>query len=382
MFCQQCGTRNTDSVSFCQNCGAPLTKGQSAYQQPNPTLQYQQTMHSQHAGASSGLALLKQLCTCPVALVAIIAYTAAALFSFMNSINGSSGIFAYIYQLADMLDMEDMIWNIYDYIQSASLISMIIRMIPTVLIAIGLWITYASAVNKNNTGMKTSGLTLIKVILIINLVCICIAFGMVEIFALVAAVNLSNSYFGSSTLGYLVGAMLGIAIAMTLIILFYVKAVKSINTIRLTAQSGIPSDKVSAYVAVMAFIMGGFTALSIFGSHGAFALLVNLGSATASISFGIFLFSYRGKMRAAANGMGNVNAKQSVYDTQTLSYSVPGAPESQNANYNHSTGSGQETTVLSSNAPQQLVTCSKCGGQYGMPKGQKCRCPYCGNIEN
>lgn len=381
MFCPKCGTQNADGVSFCQNCGSPLTASQPTYQQPYQASQYQQPMYSQALVSSTGLATLKKVCSSPVALVAIIAYTAAALFSFLNSVSGSSGIFGYLYQLADMLDMEDMVGELYYAVRSTSIVSAVIGMIPTILIAVGLWLTFASAASKSQTGMKTGGLTLVKVILIINLVFICIALAAVEIIALVAVVNLADSYYGSSMVGPLVGVMLGVAIAMTLVILFYVKAVKTINTIKLTAQNGIPSDKVSVYVAVIAFIMGGFTALSIIASYGAFALLANLCSATASITFGVFLLSYRGKMRIAANGGEYANVQQQAYVPPTPSYSVPGAPTPQSANYNQPTGASQDTTVLTSNAPQQLITCSKCGGQYGTIQGQKCRCPYCGNIE-
>lgn len=381
MFCPKCGTQNADGVSFCQNCGSPLTTNQPAYQQPYQASQYRQPVYSQAPASSTGLATLKRVCSSPVALVAIIAYTAAALFSFLNSASGSSGIFRYLYQVADMLDMEDMIGELYYAVRSTSVVSAVIGMIPNVLIAVGLWLTYATAVNKNNAGMKTGGLTLIKVILIINLVFICILLAAIEVVALVTVINLADSYYSSSAVGPLVGVMVGVAIAMTLVILFYVKAVQTINTIKLTAQNGIPSDKVSIYVAVIAFITGGFTVLSIIVSYGVFALLANLCSATASITFGIFLCSYRGKMRAATNGVGHTNMQQPVYAPPTPSYSVPGAPTPQSPNYNQPMGASQDTTVLTSNAPQQLITCSKCGGQYGTLKGQKCKCPYCGNIE-
>lgn len=382
MLCPKCGMQNADGVSFCQNCGTALTASQPGYQQPYQTPQYQQTTYTQQPTSSTGLTVMKKECSSPIALVAIIAYSTAALFSFINSVSGSSGILRYLYQIANAFDMEYMMRDLFYMIRSASVAFTIIGMIPTIFIAVGLWITYASAASKSQVGMKTGGLTLVKVILIINLVFKCIVFAIVEIIAIVAIFNISNSYFGSAMVAPLVGLMIGIAIGMTLIILFYVNAVKTINTISLTARTGNPSDKVSVYVAVMSFIMGGFMVLSIITNFGVFALLANLCSATAYITFGVFLISYRGKMRVAANGAGYLNAQQPTCVPPMPSYSVPGAPTPQSANYNQPMAPSHDTTVLTGNAPQQIITCSKCGGQYGTLQGQKCRCPYCGNIED
>lgn len=387
MFCPNCGYRNTDDVAFCQNCGTQLSSvnTQQVYQQTTANPAYQQGVYTQSLPISVGLTVLKKICSSPVALVAVIAYTAAALFSFINSINGSSGILGYIYQFASMMDMEEIIGDLYYAVRSTSIISAVIGMIPTILIAIGLWMTYASAANHQYVGMKTSGLTLIKVILIISLVFICITLAAVEIIALIAVINLADSYYGSSMVASLVGVMVGVAIAMALLILFYAKSIKSINTISMTAHTGNPSDKVSAYVAVMAFIMGGFTLLSVFSNFYIFALLSNLCSATSSITFGVFLFSYRGQMRTAMNSSGYMNIpQQPAYAVPNTNAYIPQMQNSfvqQSAYFPQSDGVEQSTTVLS-NEPQQLVTCLNCGKQYMVVKGQICQCPYCGTENN
>lgn len=387
MFCPNCGYQNADGVAFCQNCGTQLStvNAQQVYQQPIANPAYQQGAYAQSVPISSGLTVLKRICSSPVALVAVIAYTAAALFSFINSINSSSGILGYIYQLASMMDMEEMIGDLYYAVRGTSVISAVIGMIPAILIAIGLWMTYTSAANHQDVEMKTGGLTLIKVILIIDLVFICIALAMVEIIALIAVVNLAGSYYGSSMVAPITGVMIGVAIAMALVIMFYAKSVKSINTISMTARTGDPSDKVSTYVAVMAFIMGGFTVLSAFSNFHFLPLLSNLCSATASIAFGIFLFSYRGQMRTAMNSGGYMNIPQQQ------AYAIPNAnaynPQMQYSSvqqsaYSPQSGGDDHATTILSNEPQQLVTCSNCGKQYSLIQGQIYQCPYCGYRES
>lgn len=327
-----------------------------------------------------GLGVMKKACSSPAALVAVIAYTAAALFNLFSAIGGSSGILGYLYRIADALDVD--LDYFYYASRGVSVAVGIIGMIPTVLTAVGLWITFASAANKMTAGMKTGGLTLVKVILIINFVFICIAFAAVEVVLSVAAASFSDSYFDSSVVGIMVGVIIGIAVGMTPVILLYVKAVKTVNTMSLTARTGYPSDKVSVFVAVMAFIMGGFKLILLFVSSGVLAKLSGLCSVTASIAFGVFLISYRGKMKAAVSNIGYENVRQPVYAQPTSAYAVPDAPEPQSPNYYYSTTQfGNETTVLSDNVPQQLVTCSECGGHYETVQGQKCQCPYCGNIE-
>lgn len=385
MYCTNCGTQNADDASFCRNCGSPLKKSQTGYQQPYQAPRYRQAPYSQRPASSAGTAVLRNVCSSPVALVAIIAYTAAAFFSFLNAVFNSYGILSNFYQIADLLDMR----SFYRTLSGSFVALSIIAMIPTVLIAVGLWLTYTSAASKTSAGVKTIGLTIIKVVLIVNLSIIGGLLAIVEIVEIVALSTVSQvssyyGYYGSASsvmTGSLVGVMIVIAIALALVILFYVKAVKTVNTIRQTAQSGVPSDNVSVFVAVMSFIMGGFTVISIIGSYGALAVFSNLCSATAYITFGVFLLSYRGKMRTAVYGAGYANFRQQPYTSQTP-YGTPNDFTVQDTNYGQSADAEQETAETGGNAPQQLVTCSRCGGQYNVSQGQDCRCPYCGNVEN
>ncbi len=377
MFCSKCGCQNADGSAFCRNCGNQLTANQTAnssYQQPE-TAYFSNPQGTPYAGFMNSLAsVVKKVCASPIALVAIIAYTASILLNLFVTIRGSGGIFAYIYRLADMLGMQDMMWESYEVIRGCSNTSAVIGMITTILIAVGLWIAYASAVNRD-APMKTGGLTLIKVILSINLVFICIVLAIIEFSALIAIAGVSNSnyYDDSYVVATLVGIMIGFAIVFTLIILFYAKAIKTINAMKFTIRTGNQLGRPSVYVAVMSFIFGISSLISIYSSYGIFPALVNLCSATAYIAFGVFIFYYRSKMPIPVQGVYYQGVPVAGYQMppQPTNYTVPNYPQNNGVN-------NQPTTVLPENNTPQLITCPNCNGQYN---AQESSCPYCGYEE-
>ena len=109
MFCPNCGYQNADDDRFCQNCGAALpdtgrfqsaqtetaqqTTGQQTAQQTaqqdtqQQTSQqaFQQQSYTQPSSGGAVWMLLKQCCSMPVALVAVIAFTASLLFKLLQA---------------------------------------------------------------------------------------------------------------------------------------------------------------------------------------------------------------------------------------------------------------------------------------------------------
>lgn len=169
---------------------------------------------------------------------------------------------------------------------------------------------FVSAINRNSDGMKTSGLTMIKVINIIRLVCICVCLGIVEIIFIIAMVQSSKGYSAlndiSSTAGSIASAGIGVLLVLDLLIvagfviaiLYYAKIIKSINTVKETITSGIMSNKVSSYVAILTFILAGFTLISVFFAGSALSVLSTLCSVVSMVCFGILIFKYRNTMRS------------------------------------------------------------------------------------
>ncbi len=320
MFCPNCGYQNADDDRFCQNCGTALpdtgrpqsaqaetaqqqTMGQQTAQQDTRQQAFQQQPYAQPSSGGAVWMLLKQCCSMPAALVAVIAFTASLLFkllqafqppgSFILSSRTLPPLYGVIDELTPLLD------QLYGYISKISVGATLVGLIPAILIAVGLWMVYASAADKTKPGINTNGLMLIKVILIIDLVCICILTAVLEIGLLLIIAGVSGNYYYRSMTGALFAVWFILAVVFTLMILFYAKAVRTTTLIRDAARFGKLSDRVSLYVAVISYIIGGMTVLRLFTTHGIFSILQGLCSATASIAFGIFLFSYRNRVRAA-----------------------------------------------------------------------------------
>lgn len=358
MFCPKCGRENADGNNFCRYCGASLAE-ETAQAAPTPTPQptpeptpqptptpeptpqptptpepvftptpapqpeadfstqpaefdfsLEQPGVRQNTGAApiaSPIAIRNALAS-PVLLVALITFSVSFLFDLF-------GLFDLPYLLSDYgyYGMDE--WYA---VSMMSVFSSLLTIAPSALLLAGFWVTYGSAKAGNP---KTAGLTMIKVALIIEMVFLCVIFGLMEIILLLGSSMISfggslTSSFGYGVYGYddfglaamqgvFFVVMIFVAAALVLSIIFFVKAVKTAGVIRETVATGVPSDRVSGFVAVFLFIIAGLAAssfLSLMFLEGIFSMLGSACSITGMICLGIFLFSYRSKMRALMTG--------------------------------------------------------------------------------
>ena len=313
MFCSRCGVENSEGAAFCKNCGNSL--GKNAVTPPAAPVY---TVHNKAKAPLSSnpvVNAVKQVASSPLALVAIIAFSAMVLVSLISSLVDRNALTAAIYSLLNSLTEAgvDVPYEIYNAIDSAYyslgsglyVFASILGLIPSILICVGLWLTYSSAASRSSDGMKTSGLTTIKVINIIQLVGTCIAFAFIELLIIIIGIAASSvareySYYydyssGASlvaTIGVVIPALI-VAAVYTLQIIYQAKVIQSVNTAKKTITTGVPSDKISGFVAVWLFISAGF---SLFGLATNF--LGCACSITSLICFGILIYKYRNAMRA------------------------------------------------------------------------------------
>lgn len=298
-YCHHCGAPLESKAKFCTACGTnvdsdPTRPAHVPASRPKPGVDRTcppapptggiRTTHSTRRA-------ICDLCISPLSLVAIVAYSLTILFNLIGALNGSTGIFGKILDSGSMWDLKYMLGDAYDVIKGVSTFTAIIGVLPTILIAVGLWMIYASA--KQNS-IKTTGFIIIKVIIIIQFVFFCIGLVVVEIAALVMAISLSDYEY---MMGILIAVIFGLAIVGALLVVYYLKAIQTVDTIKTSFVTGNPSDKVSVYVAVWSFISAGASLISVFMGGGALTVLTALCSAVASAAFGALIFSYREKMR-------------------------------------------------------------------------------------
>lgn len=325
MFCPNCGRPNAETSNFCKYCGqrlkpdiqpepTPPPQPEPSMQQPDadfsvpqPDTEYREYPPNAAFGAAPNTAptaspfSIKSAFAAPAVLVALIAASAALLFSLFGMFTPSS-----LYDLFEAFGVD----GSFDLYAPFYSVSSMFGSAPSILILIGSWITYSSAANRGNAGISTGGLVAVRVGLIMQLVCVCLLFALLEFILVIATIMVfleSQEIFSMvaaedvAAAGVLLFLLFFVTAILVMMIVYYVQAFKTVGVMRETAATGVPSDRISSYVAVIRIIAGGFTALSVFSAlffGGLFNALSSVCSAVASISFGVFLLGYRSKMRA------------------------------------------------------------------------------------
>lgn len=303
MFCPQCGQPYAEGMRFCEHCGATLPTPATPAGAPQPGMPGQPS-------PTPVMDLLRRLATSPLYLTGAIAYTCLILFNVLSAMSGStlekltdqylSLLFRYDMSMGELGEALDQLNRVMPLMRSATLGTALVGQIPAILIAVGLWMLFASAKNSSGEPLKATGLTIIKVITIINLVVVSLAalLLLVVLFLLMAAL----ASYEDAVVPAFVAVIVLVAAIFALAILFYVKLATTIHTIQTSIRTGSASDRVSVYVAVISILGGAGSLLGILGAGGLSGMLAMLAAAVASFCYGIFLFRYRKEMRLAMGG--------------------------------------------------------------------------------
>ncbi len=298
MFCSKCGRENPDGAAFCQQCGNKMGEAAPAATPVQPDAQAEVYT----APVNPIVSMVKALASSPLFLVAAIAFSASVLFSIISSATFAPTV---LYGVLDSLyeylpyEVADGIWEFAVRFMGGNILSKIISSLPAILITCGLWMIFAAAKNRFMPGMKTGGFTLIRVITIISLVGVCLGAAAVEIILLVALIA-SAQYIGEAVFIFALLMVLA-AIVYAFDIIYYAKVSGSLKCAKNAAELGIYPAKISGFVGVICFISAFFTLISglvsLINFGGIVGLLSTLSSATASVCFGIAIFSAKKKFK-------------------------------------------------------------------------------------
>ncbi len=169
----------------------------------------------------------------------------------------------------------------------------IIGSAPTVVTVIALWHIYGQAKRPVGERFGTGGITTLKVMNILGFVLMGII-ALILLLAVIPVAILAKNYSDMIT-NIAIAIILAVMIPIfALAIVYQIFALRSINALR-DAANGI-SRKVSAFVAVMCYISGAFSLISVFGNVNVVSALAYVALGTANIIFGILMFDYNKQM--------------------------------------------------------------------------------------
>ena len=166
--------------------------------------------------------------------------------------------------------------------------------------SVGIWMLFLSAKNETNDTLNPSGLTFVKVSTIISIVCLILTTLFVEFIFFILAWAFKGIADDLSSV--VVTLMVMFAVFMVFPIFMYIRVVTTVNTMKRTIQTKVPSYKVSVFVAVMSIVSGVSYIILLLNSVSLFSVLNGISMAVNCIGFGVFLFRYRKEMQMLMAG--------------------------------------------------------------------------------
>ena len=255
------------------------------------------------------LNVVRTMATSVLFLVGTIGYSAYVLFELLGSFTGGSEIMNMFnnimaqsgaYSSMDYQSLQ-MLSGIFG---STSVISTLFSLIPAMVLVAGIWMVFAAAKQNKLPGIAATGMTMIRVIVIIELVLSCIAvFAVAAIgFLVVLGMGSLAGYYGEGTPVVVIMVLILIVIlaVCAINIIYYVKLGGTVKRMKETMITGRPDTKVSLFVEILCYLGGAGSAISALMSLvglDIFGFLSNAGMGTASICFGMLLRQYRNKMQ-------------------------------------------------------------------------------------
>lgn len=313
MFCKNCGAQIDDSAKFCTECGCAVSTGVVSSQTDVSSV----SVKIEETPAASARGEIKKIAKGGLFLTVAILLSLGLLMTFGDALNFENyfdGLTEYLYAF-DIIDYEmaEMFDEISAGLSSAVFMGTLTGNVPTILIVIGIWILFGTAVKKDSLCPSLSGLTLCKVASTIAMVCDIVGMGLLILTTLILAVvgigvaSNANQYayyyedveYGAAAAvgGGVVGVVFGIMFLifcgiLVFNIIYYVKLLKTIKNVRYTMETGVAKADVSRFTTFMCFFSGcasGFLSL----------ISVNLPGmvyAAVSIIFGVILVTYKNRM--------------------------------------------------------------------------------------
>ena len=302
---------------------SPYVQQTSPYVQPDPYAQYG---HPYQAPVHPAVQItpvhkaIKALAGSPLFLVGAILTSLTLVLSVIQAfipveyIHLISNFLQFLpMELRSSIDFEEIYAELYAA-QSAGTVSTLISMIPTLIVSglgvAALWITFASGRDTKSPLLKTSGLTILKVLQIIGLVGLGLMALMVVISLVIAGVVFAmissevSSYervMFNAVMWICISVLVIALIVLAVMIVYSIKVIGSLNAAKKAIDTGKAVKKASMFVAIVSFIGAAIGIFNLYGDFvltGWFSLLTGICSVGTQIVFGICIIQFNKKIGA------------------------------------------------------------------------------------
>lgn len=237
-------------------------------------------------------------------LAAAILYSLAVLLTTFSSLAGQSDTDTALYFL-NLLDMGlEFSPSIAYQLAAASsdstyIFTALTSSTMSIFVAVGMWLHYAACRNVRTGNISTAGLTINKVIAVIELVCVSIAMAGVALFTVLSIGTVGRTYREGADATMGIAFLFLICLALLVLVVCYLAGlVRLINRLKASATYGTPDHRISRFVTAMLWISGIFSAfvglVSLFVSP--LGGLSSLASAACTILVAVLLGRLRRQM--------------------------------------------------------------------------------------
>lgn len=306
MFCNHCGKPNPDGSKFCSSCGHPIVTATAPQPKPAPTPQpaphpaapastpYTKPAYTLDAFDKRFRVAWREFASSPFALLLLIFHSVCTVLN--------------IVQVAEAFDGLESVFELLDYVDSdlgsdGSFVLALIQIVlcaPGILIAIGMWMTYADSLDQSDRPLNTKGLSVIYWVqigtaILYGLAMLCVFVSLIK---LSGELNEMQRYYGSyySEVSSVLTWCYIILIVVTIVAVLLIRLVINlIDSVRDAADYCNFSIDYVVPMAVVEFIASGISIVSLFTTEVTF---IGLLTTALPILFGIMLLRYKSFMES------------------------------------------------------------------------------------
>ena len=243
MICPKCGN-NIPEGAACPYCGA-------------------QPLYSSNPAVN----ILKTIGASKIFMWAAICYTVAVVLGVLGageSVNVAENLMDSFLD-SGLIDPGTYYTVMSSMSSGTSFISEVFSSVPSILIAVALWMTFITCRNRTTGNISTAGLTICRVLTIIAIVGIGILIVLSVLAVILMAVGFSymasTSYEVGFGIGFVVGVALVLAVALGLLLAMEISTLRTINRIKNTALTGAPDNRISKFLTGLLYVLAVFNGI-------------------------------------------------------------------------------------------------------------------------